>query len=214
MKSPFPGMDPYLEQHWRDVGHNLITFAQGMINRHLPGDLRARIDKSEDSGEAFIKVIGAALSRKLVTVIEILTLSHKTPGKSQGFYRWRRDEFRRSRVTQVEIDLLRDGAWALTVPEERIPLAHRKSSKACICRGWNPARTAIYFSSLREPLPTIEIPLRESDSPVPLNLQMLIDQCYENGRYDDLDYARDPVPPLDPEDAAWADALLRHQGKR
>ena len=29
MASPFPGMDPYLEQHWRDVHHNLITFIQG-----------------------------------------------------------------------------------------------------------------------------------------------------------------------------------------
>lgn len=32
MKSPFPGMDPYLEQHWRDVRHNLITFAQGIAS--------------------------------------------------------------------------------------------------------------------------------------------------------------------------------------
>jgi hypothetical protein len=26
--------------------------------------------------------------------------------------------------------------------------------------------------------------------------------------------ARDPIPPLDPDDAAWADALLREKGKR
>src|SRR5262245_60817896 len=45
MKSPFPGMDPYLEQHWRDVHHNLITFAQGMINQNLPADLRARVEE-------------------------------------------------------------------------------------------------------------------------------------------------------------------------
>ena len=45
MKSPFPGMDPYLEQHWGDVHHNLITFAQGMLNDSLPGDLRARVEE-------------------------------------------------------------------------------------------------------------------------------------------------------------------------
>jgi hypothetical protein len=45
MKSPFPGMDPYLEQHWGDVHHNLITFAQGMLNEHLPRDLRARVQE-------------------------------------------------------------------------------------------------------------------------------------------------------------------------
>jgi hypothetical protein len=45
MKSPFPGMDPYLEQHWGDVHHNLITFAQGLLNDHLPRDLRARVEE-------------------------------------------------------------------------------------------------------------------------------------------------------------------------
>jgi hypothetical protein len=42
MQSPFPGMDPYLEPHWGDVHHNLITFAQGLLNEHLPRDLQAR----------------------------------------------------------------------------------------------------------------------------------------------------------------------------
>ena len=39
MQSPLPGMDPYLEQHWGDVHHNLVTFAQGLLNEHLPRDL-------------------------------------------------------------------------------------------------------------------------------------------------------------------------------
>ena len=27
MDSPFPGMDPYLEQYWRSVHHRLVTYA-------------------------------------------------------------------------------------------------------------------------------------------------------------------------------------------
>src|SRR5260370_7054835 len=42
MQSPFPGMDPYLEQHWGDVHHNLISFAEGWLNERLPRGLRAR----------------------------------------------------------------------------------------------------------------------------------------------------------------------------
>src|ERR1700733_644224 len=42
MHSPFPGMDPYLEQHWGDVHHNLVSFAEGWLNERLPRDLRAR----------------------------------------------------------------------------------------------------------------------------------------------------------------------------
>ena len=67
---------------------------------------------------------------------------------------------------------------------------------------------------LQERLPIINIPLREMDNDVPLDLQTLIDQCYRNGRYDDLDYRVAPVPPLDREDAAWADQLLRSKGMR
>jgi hypothetical protein len=40
-------------------------------------------------------------------------------------------------------------------------------------------------------------------------------QGYDRGRYAHrLDYRREPVPPLSPEDAAWADARLRQQGRR
>lgn len=67
---------------------------------------------------------------------------------------------------------------------------------------------------LRERLPAIRIPLRPTDPDVPLDLQALIDRCYENGRYDDLDYTREPDPPLDPPDAEWAEALLRGKGLR
>jgi hypothetical protein len=41
-----------------------------------------------------------------------------------------------------------------------------------------------------------------------------VEQCYENGRYDSLDYRIPPEPPLDPPDAAWADELLRAAGRR
>jgi hypothetical protein len=45
MKSPFPGMDPYLEPHWRDVQHRRITYARDQIRPALPGGLRPRIDE-------------------------------------------------------------------------------------------------------------------------------------------------------------------------
>ena len=53
------------------------------------------------------------------------------------------------------------------------------------------------------------MPLRKGDADAPLDLQALVDQAYRNGRYDTLDYKADPDPPLRPDDAAWADELLR-----
>ena len=60
----------------------------------------------------------------------------------------------------------------------------------------------------------ISIPLRPADRDVPLNLQAILDQCYRNGGYDDIDYRGEPDPPLPPDDASWADGLLREQGRR
>src|SRR5207247_3512237 len=45
MKSPFPGMDPYLETHWEDVHQTLIVYARDALQPHLPDDLRARVEE-------------------------------------------------------------------------------------------------------------------------------------------------------------------------
>jgi len=43
MKSPFPGMDPFLEPHWLDVHSRLVHDAANAIQRQLPAALVARI---------------------------------------------------------------------------------------------------------------------------------------------------------------------------
>jgi hypothetical protein len=43
MHSPFPGMNPYLEQYWGDIHHRLITYSSDALQKQLPGDLRARV---------------------------------------------------------------------------------------------------------------------------------------------------------------------------
>jgi len=46
MKSPFPGMDPYLEQKWCEVHTSLIVYARNQLNAQLPDDLQATIEQS------------------------------------------------------------------------------------------------------------------------------------------------------------------------
>ena len=46
MPSPFPGMDPYLESHWRDVHAALVIYARDALQRVLPAALRARVEES------------------------------------------------------------------------------------------------------------------------------------------------------------------------
>ena len=45
MKSPFPGMDPYLESYWGDVHTRLMVYASNQINAQLPDELQARVRK-------------------------------------------------------------------------------------------------------------------------------------------------------------------------
>ncbi|HUG90415.1 MAG TPA: DUF4058 family protein [Planctomycetaceae bacterium] len=45
MKSPFPGMDPWLEAHWGDVHTRLIVDASNQVQRQLPEGLKARVEE-------------------------------------------------------------------------------------------------------------------------------------------------------------------------
>ncbi len=52
MPSPFPGMDPYLESHWRDVHHSLITYTraeQGLAPRRAAEE-ETQTEASRDFG--------------------------------------------------------------------------------------------------------------------------------------------------------------------
>ncbi len=46
LKSPFPGMDPYLESLWPEVHASLIVYARNQLNQQLPSDLQANIEEN------------------------------------------------------------------------------------------------------------------------------------------------------------------------
>jgi len=57
--------------------------------------------------------------------------------------------------------------------------------------------------------------LRQHDPRVEMDLQALLDHTYASGRYHRrFDYARACDPPLEADDASWAETLLRQAGKR
>lgn len=45
MKSPFPGMDPYLEQRWGDFHTRFVTYTSDALQPSLPQGLRARMEE-------------------------------------------------------------------------------------------------------------------------------------------------------------------------
>ncbi len=45
MKNPFPGMNPWLEEYWRDFHAKFIVYACDQLNGELPSGLQARVDE-------------------------------------------------------------------------------------------------------------------------------------------------------------------------
>src|SRR5437867_1905060 len=263
MKSPFPGMDPYLERYWGDVHHRLIQYTCDELQPRLPHDLRARVEERvfvESEPERIRQVVpdvhvsqvyhaGAAgpsvlqegagavaeplvfeLSNppvtegyieirergggKVVTVIEFLSPANKSGGTGQQKYLEKQAEVLQSDASLVEIDLARAGRRVLALPAGDIPPQHRYAYLVCISPGWKRQRRELYNLPLRQRLPVLPIPLRKHESPIKLDLQALVEQAYDAGRYDDLDYQAELDPPLGGEEAAWAEALLKGAGRR
>jgi hypothetical protein len=146
---------------------------------------------------------------RLITVIELLSPSNKLESANRDRYHRKRRAFISGGVNVVEIDLVRQGAWLF--PEGIRNVLQRAGA----CYGVSVLRTTrlgeyeVYPIGLRERLPAIRIPLRSADADVVLDLQPLIDQCHERSRYHMLNYRLALNPPLAPEDALWANQLLR-----
>lgn len=164
--------------------------------------------RSEPAVETFIQIIDVGSGGRVVTVIEFLSAANKT-GEGWKEYRQKQRELMTGGVSLVEVDLLRGGEHTVSVPIEAIPPGALTTYRACVWRAWKPGQHEFYPVSLREPLPTLRVPLREEDDDVLLGLQSLIDRCYDNGGYDDLDYSVPLDPPLVPEEATWVEDLLR-----
>lgn len=263
MRSPFPGMDPYLERHWLHVHHALITYCVDQLQPRLPKALRARMEErvyvepeehlghnigpdvrviqrsggrgrtmeADDGGgvavaeefaepvilecesepihEGIVTIIDRESGGRVVTVIEFVSPSNKRSGEGREQYLKKRNECFAGGVNYVEIDLTRAGNRYVEFLPFWAPPDLRQTYQAWVRRAAKPLRYEIYPLSLRERLPRLRIPLRESDPDVGLELQPLIEQCYRNGGFDDIDYAAELTPPLSAEDAQWADALLR-----
>ena len=256
MKSPFPGMDPYLERSWGDVHAKLMVYACEQINERLPADLLARVEETvsvdasdgdsrwlypdvqvveepaaleyaprpavagaaeprlidippEPRTQRHLEIIDPDSGNRVVTAIEVLSPANKTTHSGRRLYRNKQRDYIQGRVNLVEIDLIRAGQFILAVPESAVPDGCRATYLICVRRVDHPHRAELYPLPLREPLPTIRIPLRPNDTDILLHLQPLIDHCYQAGRYDKIDYRQPLRPPLDEDDQRWAEALMR-----
>jgi hypothetical protein len=152
--------------------------------------------------ERYIRIVEAETER-LITVIEFISPSNKrNPGMAE--FRAKRAELLTAGVIFIEVDLVRAGDWQALLRPHVCPQKWITPYRVAIRMPTEPAVVGLYPIGLREPLPTIEIPLRPDDPQVLLELQTLINQAYLNGRYARrLDYHQPIYPPVDPGDEQW-----------
>ena len=260
MPSPFPGLDPYLEAHWRDVHTRLMVYAVDAIQEQLPGDLFARVEEGveididadtrtvapdvqvvesrsgwsgggtattlevadpmvipvdEPMTERHIEICDRSSGGRVVTAIEFLSPTNKASGEGREQYKQKQREYLGGGVNLVEVDLIRSGQHTISLPARSIPKDRRTGLYACIRRADSLGLAHVYDIALNRRLPPVAIPLRPTDEEIRLDLQTLMTQAYDRGRYAaTIDYTEDPDPPLPPNAARWADELLRGAGKR
>jgi hypothetical protein len=201
--------DPEILRHIQaDVvayGPGHVEASEGGIAVEAPYKLVVDL---EPITERFIQIIGVKTS-KLVTVIELLSPTNKI-GNGLEKYVSKRDDLLRGGVHVVEIDLVRRGDWLELMRPHACPLEARTPYRTTVRIGGRSGVAYLFPMKLREPLCEIAIPLRPHDPKLKLELQPLLREVYETGRYGQtLDYSEPLYPPLESDDARWVDELLR-----
>jgi hypothetical protein len=170
----------------------------------------------EEITEAYLNVYARKEKEELVTSIEILSPSNKTPGnQGRAMYLRKQEEMMASGVNLVEIDLLRSGRHGTAVPlnEARAEVGDF-DYHVCVHQAGYRTYFQVYPIRLRDPLPKIGVPLLAGDVPIAVELQPVFEKAYDTGPYDvRIPYAKmNPLPSLNADDTAWAAALLREKG--
>lgn len=171
----------------------------------------------DERREPFLEIRTAGdEGERLVTAVEILSPSNKTPGeRGRELYLRKQREILDSQTHLIEIDLLRGGRHTTAVPLDRL----REAVGPCeyhvsIHRADRFEEFLIYPIRLPDPLPEIAVPLLPGDPDVAVDLQKLLDRAYDVGPYRRrLRYHETtPIPPLPEEYRDWALGLTSSKG--
>ena len=225
MPSPFPGMDPYLEHPdiFPDFHDSFVTYLRESLQPHLPESYYAAIGRlawihvpHDERIEPLVEIyVGRGSARRLVTTIEVLSVTNKTPGeRGRDLYLRKQREILESQVHLVEIDLLRAGQHTTAVPFDRLTAAAEGFNyHVSIHHFDNLEDYFVYPFRLPDPLPMIAIPLLPGDPPVSLDLQAVFNRTYEAGPYHrEIDYrSTPPAPALSGNLLTWAAEKAKQQ---
>jgi hypothetical protein len=178
----------------------MVSASSGLTVRvPLPDEVRETYLEVRETGTDYV-----------ITVLEILSSTHKRPGRGRQIYEGKRLDVLATRTHLVEIDLIRAG--------EPMPILDNGSTshyRILVSRGDRRPHATLYAFGVRQMIPPFPLPLKPEDQEPLVDIGGLLHDLYDRASYDlRLDYQGEPVPSLSAEDALWADQLLRRQGRR
>ncbi|QDU22731.1 hypothetical protein ETAA1_47170 [Urbifossiella limnaea] len=173
MPSPFPGMNPYLEQHgvWNDFHKTFLVTMRELLTPQLVPRYVGRLEEHvhthnvddgrtsafQDEIHSVYLEIRDTAGLEVVTTIELLSPSNKRTGPDREAYRARVRRVLSSSANFVEIDLLRGGP---RMPWGNLPAC---DYYALVSRPETRPRTDVWPVALRDRLPSIPIPVRAGE---------------------------------------------------
>lgn len=195
MPSPFPGMDPFLEEPklWAAYHHQLVAALYQLLLPGLVDRYRARIGARqyrselalftsiirEDHSEEFIEIRSRADSR-LVTLVEVVSPANRTTAAGRTAYLDTRAQAIGGKAATVEIDLITQGKPALDFSRDGLP---EYDHTVTVTRAPTPDRYEIYTATVSKRLPKFKLPLAADDRDTVLDLQVAIARAYDQGDF-------------------------------
>ena len=206
MASPFPGMDPFLEEssRWPCFHGSLMTTLYQLLLPPLVDRYRARIGlrkytsemvlftsiRREEHQEEYIEIWSRGTGR-LVTLIDVVSLANKTTTAGRAAYLQTRSKSADAGAAMVEIDLITQGKRTLDFDRSDLP---ESDYTVTVTRGGNPNRFEIYANHIIKRLPKFKVPLAVDDRDTVLDLQHAFTRAYDQSQlHAMIDYTQ-PLP--------------------
>ncbi len=227
MPSPFPGMDPYLEEEklWPVFHHQFISCLYQILLPGLVDRYRARVAQRhyvtetalftsvirEEHHEDYIEIRQRSDGR-LITQVDAVSPANKSTSVGRVAYMTKRREGKTSGASLVEVDLILAGQPMLEYSRDGLP---DWDYAVTVTRSTQPERYEIYTATLQKRLPRFRLPLAADDRDTVLDLQAAFVRCYDQGGFAAMvDYKRDPATLLKEDDRTWLQDLLKQQKYR
>ena len=174
---------------------------EGVVGHGSPGGRPVLV--LEEERELWIRIVQGP-SQKLVATLELLSPSN-TGNPELGESAAKSEALRHESVHVVELDLL--------IERGHSPISGQRTPGrfyAVVFRGDRRPESEVYAWSIREPLPTIAIPLLAPDPDIAVGLNAVYCTAFERGRFSRrVDYGARLALGLGPEDRAWAEGMAR-----